>query len=74
MRTLREHRRSRYLTIEALASASGVSPKTIVETEHGRTVPKFRTILALSKALGVEPGEVAEFAAVVAEPDTKRAA
>lgn len=64
MKTLREHRRSQFLSIEDLAKSAGVSTKTIVDTEHGRTQPKFRTIRKISDALGVSPAEVAEFAAV----------
>lgn len=63
MRPLREHRRSQFLSIEVLAAKSGVSTKTIVETELGRTLPKFRTILRLSEALGIDPATVTEFAA-----------
>ncbi|MDP9363223.1 MAG: helix-turn-helix domain-containing protein [Chloroflexota bacterium] len=65
MRSLREHRRSRFISIEDLAEKAGVSTKTIVETELGRTQPKFRTIRKISEALGVDPGDVAEFAAVI---------
>jgi transcriptional regulator with XRE-family HTH domain len=66
MRPLREIRRSQFMTIEELAEKAGVSTKTIVEAEMGRTRPKFRTIRRISEALGVEPGDVAEFAATVA--------
>jgi DNA-binding XRE family transcriptional regulator len=64
MKTLREHRHAAFLSIEDLAAKAGVSTKTIVETEHGRTQPKFRTIRKISEALGVDPMEIEEFAAV----------
>jgi len=64
MKTLREHRRASYLSIQDLAEKARVSTKTIVDTEHGRTEPKFRTIRKVSEALGVDPADIAEFAAV----------
>ncbi len=65
MKTLRTWRQERLVSIEDLAEKSGVSTKTIVETELGRTTPKYRTIRRLSEALEVDPGEVEEFAAVM---------
>lgn len=69
MKTLREWRRERLISIEDLAEKTGVSTKTIVETELGRTRPKFRTIRKLSEALNVEPREVSEFAAAIDQRD-----
>ena len=69
MKTLREHRRARLVSIEDLALTSGVSTKTIVETELGRTQPKFRTIRRLSDALQVDPADVVEFAAVMTQDE-----
>ncbi len=66
---LRNIRRRKFLTIEALAQKAGVSPKTIVDLEFGRTQPKFRTIQRISEALGVNPLAVAEFVAAVAPED-----
>ena len=63
MKSLREHRHARFISIEDLAEKAGVSTKTIVDTELRRTQPKFRTIRKISEALGVDPAEVAEFAA-----------
>ena len=67
MRTLREWRVQRLLSIDALASKAGVSNKTIVQIENSRQLPTFRTMQRISAALGVEPGEIAEFAAALAE-------
>jgi transcriptional regulator with XRE-family HTH domain len=67
MKTLRQWRRARLISIEDLAKAAGVSTKTIVGTELGRSRPKFRTIRRLCDALKVEPTEVSEFAAVIEE-------
>lgn len=66
MRTLREARLAKLISIEDLAAATKVSTKTIVETELGRTRPKLKTIRTLSQALGVEPVEIEEFRAVIA--------
>jgi transcriptional regulator with XRE-family HTH domain len=65
MKPLREARREKALSIEALAEESGVSTKTIVQIELTRSLPKLRTIGKLSKALGVEPIEIEEFAAAI---------
>lgn len=62
MKTLREHRAAQLLSSKALASATKVSNKTILGIENRRQVPTFRTIQRLSEGLGVEPGEVTEFA------------
>jgi transcriptional regulator with XRE-family HTH domain len=65
MMSLKAWRHSKVLSIEDLAKVAGVSNKTITDIEHGRVRPKFRTIRRLSEALGVEPGEIEEFARVV---------
>ena len=71
MKTLREWRRERLISIEDLAAQTGVSTKTIVETELGRTRPKFRTIRKLCEALKVEPRDVQEFVAVIEGTDQR---
>ncbi len=65
MKTLREWRAERLLGVKALAQKAGVSNTTIIQIEHGEQVPIFRTIRRLSEALGVDPKEVAEFAAAI---------
>ncbi len=65
-KALREWRVEKLLGVKALAREAGVSNKTIVEIEHGRQVPAFRTIRRLSAALEVEPQDVTEFAAAMA--------
>lgn len=77
MPTLREVRRGKLVSIEGLAEKSGVSTKTIVEIELGRSVPRLRTIRKLSDALEIEPVSVEEFAAAIADgsdPSKKLAA
>jgi DNA-binding XRE family transcriptional regulator len=61
MPTLRETRRRKLMSIATLAKAASVATKTIVDIEHGRTVPRLRTMRAVCDALRVEPGEVDEF-------------
>ncbi len=65
MPTLRELRYQRLLSLDDLAEKAGVSNKTIVQIEHGRQAPKLRTIRRISDALGVDPNEIEEFAAVI---------
>jgi transcriptional regulator with XRE-family HTH domain len=61
MRGLRQWRLDRLLSVEELASIAGVSNKTIIQIEHGRQLPRLRTIRRLSEALQVEPNDVSEF-------------
>lgn len=61
VRTLRQARAARMLTVRGLASAAGCSPHTVHQVESGKRVPRFDTIRRLSTALGVEPTQVAEF-------------
>ena len=65
MQSLREVRLRQFKTIRALATAADVATKTIVDIEAGRTVPRQSTMLRIAAALGVKPGEVAEFNAAV---------
>ena len=61
MRTLREVRVGRLLSIRGLAQLAGVSPQTVQLVEGGRVLPQPGTIRKLAAALEVEPGEIAEF-------------
>lgn len=63
MQTLREARIERFLSIRDLAAQAKISPRTVVEIEAGRFTPRFATIRKLATTLGVEPGEITEFAA-----------
>ena len=65
MRTLREWRLARLMSTRALEAAAGVTQKTIIDIEYGRRRPHYATIGKLSAALGVEPGDVTEFAAAL---------
>jgi transcriptional regulator with XRE-family HTH domain len=62
---LREERVRRLLSVRALAARAGVAPATVHLVETGRRRPQFLTIERLSRALGVDPTEVAEFRAVL---------
>lgn len=67
MPTLREVRAARLLTVRALAERAGVAFSTVHLIETGKSLPRFAVIQKLSAALDVEPGEVEEFAAAIAE-------
>jgi transcriptional regulator with XRE-family HTH domain len=66
MRSLREWRAERLLSTKGLSALTGVSNKTILDIEHKKRMPTFRTIQKLSDALNVEPKEVSEFADAIA--------
>lgn len=72
-RPFAETRRRAFLTIRELAEKAGVSTKTIVDIEHGRSEPQLRTIKLLSQTLEVDPLSIEEFAAVI-EGEPKKAA
>jgi len=55
------------MSTRALERAAGVTQKTIIDIEYGRRRPHYATMGKLAAALGVEPGEVREFAAALEE-------
>ena len=65
MKTLREHRNERLLSIRSLAEAAGCSSATVLRIELRRIMPTHRTMKCLAEALGCEVGEVAEFQAAL---------
>ena len=58
-------RRRRLLSLRRLAEAAGVATTTVVNIEHGHTLPGFRVIRDLSAALDVDPLEIDEFRSVI---------
>ena len=67
MKSLREWRIERLLSLAALAEQSGVTKKTLIDIEHGRRLPHYGTIAALCRVLNVAPAGVTEFAAAMLE-------
>ncbi len=65
MPTLREVRVQRLLSMRQLAKLAGVAPTTVYLIESGERLPHYGTMRKLATALGVEPGEVAEFRAAM---------
>ena len=74
MPTLRECRRRKLFSIARLAKATGLSTRTIVDIEHGRTVPRLLTIQKLSEQLEIEPHEVEEFRKAIEGEDGEKLA
>lgn len=58
-------RTRKLLSLRELARLSGANISTVIATEKGQTIPSLRTVERLSKALGVDPEEVDEFAAAL---------
>ena len=67
-------RRQNLLSVRRLAAAAGVAPTTVYYIEHGRTSPSFRAIRDISAALGLDPLDIDEFAAVIAGTGAGKAA
>ncbi len=65
IRTLKQARTARMLTVRGLAAAAGVSLAAVHEVETGKRRPRFGTIKRLSDALGVAPEAIAEFRSVL---------
>jgi len=70
MRTLREWRRERLLSLADLATAAGMTEKAIGDIERGNTVPRLGTIRKITGVLNVSPRDVAEFAAALGADET----
>ena len=73
MLTFRQARARTVLSVRELAVRAGVAPTTVYQIEHGLTRPHYRSIRALSEALGVEPMQISEFARVIEEGGADRA-
>jgi transcriptional regulator with XRE-family HTH domain len=65
IRSLREWRARQVWTIRDLATAAGVSTRTVVQAEAGAVAPHPLTIRKIAAALGVEPMQVKEFRAAL---------
>jgi DNA-binding XRE family transcriptional regulator len=65
--TFRQARAQSVLSVRELAARAGVAPTTVYQIEHGLTRPHYRSIRALSGALGVDPMQIEEFARVIEE-------
>lgn len=53
-RRLKELRDGAHMTQEAVGRAADISTATVVKLERGETDPKWSTVRALAKALGVQ--------------------
>jgi transcriptional regulator with XRE-family HTH domain len=60
------------MSVAELAAAAGIMPKTLADLEYGRHTPNYHTMRRVSAALGVAPGEIAEFAAAMARRAERR--
>ncbi len=67
VKSLREWRTGRLWSVRELAAAAGVTHKTVIDLEYGRRRAHYATMRRITEALGVEPGEVVEFAAALEE-------
>jgi transcriptional regulator with XRE-family HTH domain len=74
MRTLKELRHARMLTLTELAVRADVAYATVQAVETHKREPSIRTIRKISEALSVDPGEVTEFARALEERAARLAA
>ncbi len=65
MQKLRACRLGPLLSAHDLAERAGIEHKTLIDLEHGRRTPTFRTMRGSCDALGVEPADVTAFAAAL---------
>jgi DNA-binding Xre family transcriptional regulator len=49
------------VTIEEVADQLGISRQSLTDIELGNTLPRYRTLAALCKLYGVQPGDVLEY-------------
>ena len=66
MSELREIRKARGLTLEAIGYLAGVDAATVSRIENGRVQPKPETVVAIARALGVSVNRVSSKAAKAA--------
>lgn len=64
---LKEVRKAKGIGVRRLSQGAPVSPRTVITTEKGESVPTLETIRKISGFLGVDPMEVSEFRAVLEE-------
>ncbi len=57
-RTIRQLRRDRELSQEALANAAGIHPKHLSEIERGNKEPRATTLARIAEALRVPVGDL----------------
>ncbi len=74
MRTLKEFRHARMLTLTELAVRADVAYATVQAVEGHKREPSIRTIRKISEALGVEPNGIVEFAKALELRGADRAA
>lgn len=67
MKTLREWRADKLLSVRELAERAGVTHKTLIDLEHGRRRPTYATMRGITEALGIEARDVTEFAEALEE-------
>ena len=60
-KNLRKIRQSNGISQETLGLRAGSYQSTVIRIEHGKSNPKLTTVIALAKALGVEPKELLDF-------------
>ena len=60
VKSLREWRQTRYLTLGELAALVGVHKQTVYAWEKGAFKPGYTHLRALAQALGIEPGQIEE--------------
>lgn len=66
-KTLKDWRIDRLYSIRGLATAAGISSKTVHDVELGNRTPTLQTMRKLCRALDVKPEDVTEFANVLAQ-------
>lgn len=62
---LKEIRTGRNIGVRRLSQGAPVSPRTIITTEKGESLPSVETIRKISRYLDVDPMEVSEFRAAL---------
>jgi transcriptional regulator with XRE-family HTH domain len=60
-RRITELRQERQLTIETLASATGLDPRKLAAIEAGETDIPITTIFHLARAFGITPDKLVDF-------------
>jgi transcriptional regulator with XRE-family HTH domain len=51
----------RVVTVEEVADTIGVSRQSLSDIENGNALPRYKTLAALCKLYGLQPGDLLEY-------------
>ncbi len=56
-----QSRQGRVITVEEVADAVSISRQSMSDIENGHALPRYKTLAALCKLYGVQPGDLLDY-------------